>query len=336
MHRWAFYFLLMIFGLATQSALSQEQYRSSKLREIAQLLKQHNRPAIIERDSTSGIVTHIGLPIYSAMETEYPYNVIVRFAQRYGLYASLLNDRERRIVMSADRVTFDVKALCKIDTIRSSSFDMTNRTIYATLNGVNLSFPNDWQLLTGMNKIECEQYFYNSLMAFAHKGSSTANDVTQVEPTSPSSYYKQEGECYLIKEINQDKYYVKLANDSIRPIYSSNYPSETLSNLMQNLVTSNFNLCVEQQLYGFKSRTFTVPLSVFMEYCSQQHCKAYVGIESETMTNLTAIVVYRNPVLMYNHLLCIDMDKDVLNKQDGVINAYLYCYIPTHNLKNLF
>lgn len=326
----------MCLVMASQLALSQEQYKSSRLRGIAQLLKNKNRSVEIERDSATGTITHIGLPIHYGLKDTYPYNVLVRFVQRYGLYASLLSDAERRIATKADKVTIDVKRVCSIDTIESLSFDINKNNIDLTLNDIHVVFPNDWQLISGMNKIECEQDFYQSLIAFADRDIIANNEPTQVEPISQASYYKEDGNCYLIKEINQDKYYVKLTNDSIKPIYSSNYPSESMANLMQNLVTSNFYLKVDQNLYGYKKRSFTLPLSSFIKYCSAQDCETYVGIESESNTSLKAIVVYRNPIFLYNHLLCIDIDKKILAKQEGTINGLLYCYLPTHNLKNLF
>ena len=81
---------------------------------------------------------------------------------------------------------------------------------------------------------------------------------------------------------------------------------------------------------------YSLPLSTFTGYCASEGCRTYVGIEDEGNDKVKAAVVYRNDFFAYNHLLYIEIEHKVLREQKGEIKGTLYCYIPTHNLKNLF
>ena len=155
-------------------------------------------------------------------------------------------------------------------------------------------------------------------------------------PIDSSQYYVEKGTQYIIKEINSDKYYVKLNSDSIFPIFSGSFPSETLSNLMQQVTNGDFNLHIAQNMYGYKRQVYDVSLKLFSDYCAQSGCTPYVGIEEETDDKVKAVVVYRNKLFAYNHLLYIDIDVDALKKGMGPIDAWLDCYIPTHKIKTLY
>lgn len=327
----------ILLQLTTTPAWSQE-YASEELKEMGSLLKRTSVDYKEEKDQKTGVVTHLGLRLFP-QDAPYPYGDILKFVERFALHVQIIgNKTERSLLLSDKKVSMSPLRLLPLDSLSQLNVISDGERFHVSWKNCKVSFPKEYNLIFGQNKKESDDYFRNSLLAFyADRGSETADTTKRISvmmPRDSASYYVQEGANYIIHEVNSNRFYVKLNDSIMHPIYAEKFASESVANLMQQIVSSErFILSVRQNLYGYRKATFAVSLKAFADYCASTGCSPYIGIEEESETNVKAVVVYRNEFFGYNHLLYIDVPRTVLSKQEGEIKARLYCFIPTHNLK---
>ena len=325
--------LLICYSLPVAS----QEYANMELSEIGNMLRDNPIRHIVRRDSTTGAITHLGLNLFP-QDYDYPYNAILRFIERFALHAKLLDGVERKLYMSDRKVNIDISKLSPIDSLSKLDVNSDGERFHVRWNNCVVSFPQEYNLIFGLNKKESDEEFRSSLLSYSksfnNNDSKRTTRISIVTPRDSTSYYVKEGVSYVLHEINTNQYFVK-SNDSIlRPIYTEKYAAESVVNLMQQIVSSqNFTLNIQQNIYGYKKATFSIPLKVFSDYCLSLGCTTYIGIEEENKNEVKAVVVYRNEFFGYNHLLYITVPRNVIREQEGDISAKLYCYIPTHNLK---
>lgn len=318
------------------SAFAQKQYASTELQEIGQLLNKQILPHVEYVDSETKVITHLGLPLFRK-EVEYPYNYIFRFIERFTLYAQLLPPAECKLLLSDNKVKMNITQVAAVDSTMDFTIESDETTFYVSWQNCKMTFPKNFQLITGVNKKESDLLFYRKLMDFYQSHQEYVDKRIPIAiPSDSTSYIVEKGFCYIIHEVNSNRYYLNIGDDKRIPIYGEKYASESVVNLFQQLVNSNIDIHISQNLYNYKRENYTLPLSVFTKYCSAEGCRTYVGIEEENNEIVKAVVVYCNDFFAYNHLLYVEVDRKVLREQKGEIKGVLYTYIPTHNLKSLF
>lgn len=294
------------------------------------------------RMDEQGNVCHLGIPILNRELYNNNPSPIYDFIERYFLHMSLLTEKERKQYMESDHVMIDFSQIRQIDV--STSFQMASDEKGFQLiwekdgkNVCKMTFPKNIQLISGKNKKEIERDFLKGLnLMQGYMENINIPQESNVSLSTDSAYYIYKGNYYILKEINSDTYFVKDENSRLIPLYDTKYPSETISNLFNSLLTGEYKLQITQRMYGKEKITYEVFYHKLYNYCIHMGCQPYIGIESVDDKCVKAIVVYENDLYGYNHLLYVDVDLNVLRNKDGVINAELYCYIPTYNLKSLF
>lgn len=294
------------------------------------------------RMDEKGSIVHLGVPVLNRdMRINNP-SPIYDFVERYFLSMSLRSEKERKLLMESDNVVLDFSQVGQIDA--SSSFQMaTDEKGFHLVWGKNgedvcyMKFPKNIQLITGKNKKEIERDFLKGLNLMSET-METINrpQESNVSLSADSTYYIYKGNYYILKEINSDTYFVKDEKSRLIPLYDAKYPSETISNLFNSLLTGKYILQITQRMYGKEKMNYEVSYSKFYNYCTRMGCQPYIGIESVDDKCVKAIVVYENDLFGYNHLLYVDVDLKILMNKSGIISADIYCYIPTYNLKSLF
>lgn len=326
--------LLLAFAFVKVNA---QEYSSLELEEIGSLLKSHPIQHYSCKDSETGAITHLGLSLFP-QQYDYPYNEVLKFVERFALHAQLLNTPDLILLLSDKKVKMTPVKLEPVDSLSKLEIQADGQRISIAWSHCKVSFPQEFNLIYGLNKKESDDYFRESLLKFKKssmiRNSDNQNRIPIVTPYDSTAYYVKEGVNYIIHEVNTNKFYVKSTDDTLRPLYTEKYAAESVVNIMQQIVSSDkFILNVCQNLYGYKKTNFSIPLKTFSDYCSMLGCTPYVGIEEETEDYVKAVVVYRNEFFGYNHLLNVEVPRIVLKEQKGTIKAFLYCYIPTHNLK---
>lgn len=289
------------------------------------------------------VITDIRFQLFSDDTRQCLLPEISKFVERYLLYLSLLPATDRNQLLADDHVEFKIATLQYINDALDLSLQFNNNRYKMEWKKggrvvSSISFPNQYELISGRNKIESGKAFQHRLEC-ASSEPSPNREIPQIdglETNTDSTLFIQRGACYMISDINSDKYFVKVSNDSIVPIHSTIYPVESIYNLFGSLIDGNYTLHVTQHLYGGGVKIFDVPLRNFINASSTDGNNIYVGVENIDGSQVKATIIAENYQLGYNHLMSITVDRSILARKQGTIDTEVYAYIPTHNLKSLF
>ena len=306
--------------LATALALDE-----TKLKEGENYLLLNKQPIIVCVKNNT--VSHIGLRLFSKEMRNAGNSPIFNFLERYFLQLKYQpTDKTAQKMISDDQFMFVVGSINTIDIIRLSddfAFNYDKRRYTATwtragLPLLSVSFPVEYELISGENKIEAENNLMSDIIntVITEFENKSAYDAYYINDNFSSRLYYQKG---------------KLVN-SVR------HPAETVSNMMLSLQAKGaYDMDVTQILYGFKKTVFNIPLRQWIAFCKKNNCHLYIGIdEMNADGDVKAVVIAVNESENYNHVLTIDVPLKVIQAQSGVIEASLYPYVPTHNVKELF
>ena len=202
---------------------------------------------------------------------------------------------------------------------------------------VSLSYPADYRLILGTNMIDAEDAFENSIRKTTIDATGEYDTPDQLlQQIGQSKIYLLQGNTFLIPELSGNRYYVK-DQDHYSLLYSSDYPCETMANLLTGTeISSTLQISVVLVKNNFKTDTFTVPLRQLVGYCLSEGCTPYYGIISNEKENVVCELFMHNEMLGYTHIAKISFNPSVLDSNEGTINARMNCYIPLSNVKNIF
>lgn len=204
---------------------------------------------------------------------------------------------------------------------------------------LSLSFPVDIQLITGMDKKElgtafCQQL--NEMPEVKFQPSPLFLDVesaTQVR----KNMFKSAGESYLTDAINSSIYFEKgIGTEPYIAVFDAKYPEESTKNLFlsPNHQAGKLQISIRQKGYD-NMPEYTVVLSKLLTFVQDEH-ETFVGIEQCSQKKLNFTVIFKSKGHAYHHLLFVETTPDILFKADRPLNATLYTYIPTGNVKDLY
>lgn len=321
------------------SASAQMTYRTSELKRLGTVLGidesslqegynylNHNDQQIVVtvKDHT---VSHIGLHLFAEGIRQIDKAPVFDFLERYFLqlkYPPTVKTAQKMI--SDDQFQFITGSLNTIDLIQPTDgfgFDYDKHQYTATWNRdgqplLSVSFPVEYELISGENKIEAE----NNLLADIQH--TVVKDVAPKATQDPH---------YINDNFSNRLYYLKG-----ELVASEQHPAETVTNMLLSLkAKGQYDLKVTQVSYGFKKTVFSVPLRQWIAFCQNSGCQLYVGIEDiQPNGDISAVVLAVNEAENYNHVLTVTIPQDTIHDRKGTLDARLYPYVPTHNVKSLF
>ena len=333
-------FIYIILGMIlTLTASAQMNYRTAELRRLATVmainesslkegynyLDLKNQHLVVTVKGNT--VTHIGLRLFAEETRKLDDTPVFDFLERYFLqlkYPPTSITAQKMI--SDDQFQFMKGSLKTVDDIQPSDgfgFNYDKRQYIATWNRdgqplLSVSFPVEYELISGENKIEAE----NNLLADIQR--TEIKDVTTKTAHDPH---------YINKNFSNRLYYQKG-----ELVSSERHPAETAANMLLSLkAKGQYNLKITQVSYGFKKTVFDVPLRQWIAFCQNNGCHLYVGIEKiGDKGEINAVVLAVNEAENYNHVLTVTIPQETIHTKMGNIEARLYPYVPTHNVKQLF
>lgn len=333
-------FIYIILGMIlTLTASAQMNYRTAELRRLATVmtidesslkegynyldLKSQHLVVTVKGNT----VTHIGLRLFAEETRKLDDTPVFDFLERYFLqlkYPPTSITAQKMI--SDDQFQFMKGSLKTVDDIRPTDgfgFNYDKRQYIATWNRdgqslLSVSFPVEYELISGENKIEAENNLLADIQRTEIKDvtSKTAHDTHYINKNFSNRLYYQKGEL----------------------VSSERHPAETAANMLLSLkAKGQYNLKVTQVSYGFKKTVFDVPLRQWIAFCQNNGCHLYVGIEKiGDKGEINAVVLAVNEAENYNHVLTVTIPQEAIHTKKGKLEARLYPYVPTHNVKQLF
>lgn len=285
--------------------------------------KDHRQIVIAVRNQT---VQHIGLHLFNE-EIRADHAPIFDFLERYFLqlkYPPMSKSAQK--MMRDDQFQFIIGSANMIDALLPTDnfgFSYDKNLYVAKWSRSNqvllsVSFPVEYELISGENKIEAE----NNLMADVK-----ATNVSDVKPCLS-------GDVHYINE----RFSSRLYYQGKKLLFDEHHPAETVANLLQSIdMDGAYYVKMTQVSYGFRKTTFEIPLHQWIAFCSQSGCQLYVGIENiGDNGDVSAVVIAVNESENYNHVLTISVPYDAICDRKGSLEARLYPYVPTHNVRSLF
>jgi hypothetical protein len=140
-----------------------------------------------------------------------------------------------------------------------------------------------------------------------------------------------------MKDLFTSDLYYERRDSVLQLICDEAHPLESAANLMLSAEgTADCVLNVKQVMYGYKKKTFDVPLRNWIAYCLKGGCELYFAAESLDEKEIRATVIAVNIAENYNHVIFVDIPLSVIRQRGGEIVARLESFIPMHNVQNLF
>jgi hypothetical protein len=278
------------------------------------------------------------------------------FVERYMLALLLKrNLAEQRQLLREDFVTLNVNGRNFLDGKRPlslilqpidslSSFTLTGdsscfRIRWALENeDVELSFPKQYDLILGRDKKELAEGFRKELEAFAcpETGRKTANAVLPFQFIQAWDVREEIEDTYLIPQMRSGRFLYRTAT-GYEYIFYEEAGTESLLNLFANADEMVRENKLQLTVMGYRlAEEFPLEANRLCAYMKAQKCKAYMGLETETDTELTGTVMYVNRDLMYKHLLYFRFPKEAFRRDDFPVIVTLYPYIPIRNISTLY
>ena len=323
-------------------AMSQVSYRTSELKRLATVLSldetaiasdgSHyltaaNKPIVVR--VADGTVNHIGIRLFSEEMRSLEKSPILDFLERYFLQLSYPPKSVTAANMVRDdQFRFLQGSLASVSTLQptdgfSYSFDQNQYVAVWTRNGAALlevSFPVEYELISGENKIEAE----NNIMADIQKATIAKDTVNEKNNRS---------DFYLVPDLSSKLYFNKG-----QLIVNGLLQEQSAANLMlTTAVEGDYRLAMTQVSYGFKKTTADVSLGQWISFCKNSGCQLYFGVDHvEQNGTVCGVVLAVNQTENYNHVLTVKVPMSLLDQRKGTIEAWLYPYIPTHNVRDMF
>lgn len=320
------------------SGVSAQLFNSLEIKEIYNLCEHSKYQSECEiRKDDFGRIIHIGLPIFGTDARKHFLPPISDFLERYNLYFRLLNTTERNEIVRDKKLEVDVEKFLQVDSTYDFSIGYDGNQYVATWkkDGISICsflFENNFSLIFGMNIAESQQFFFEEISKYADS-SLFAIKKNDLVISDNKKFLVQKGCTYMIEGMKSDLYFWRKDTTAVHSALS---PAESLSNVFAGITENQYVLDITQNLYGYETRNFNVPLKRFVNYCLSNNCKPFVGIEKIEEKFLKATVIYVNSDFGYNHLLSIEFPVSALETQSGIIKAKLNTFIPTHNIKNMY
>lgn len=294
-----------------------------------------------------GEIENIGLSLFADEMRGAGNGLLLDFIERYALQLRMPQpDKTASLMMRDDGVVFSHGSAATFSTLKTTdAFNYTKqlgRYSCSWQRGgqtvLELSFPAEYQLLCGENKIDVDQRLERDLM-LTLVGDTTfvQPDKASLQPTSQQQFFISRGGTYLDNRLSADTYYERLDNGKFRLLANASLPAESAANMMLRTATpGSYTLDIEQSLYGYETKRMSVPLKQWIAYCQQSGCQLYFGVEATKTDSVRAMLLAVNNTADYNHLLTFTVPLAVIDNQQGVIEAQLYSFVPMHNVRNLF
>lgn len=295
-------------------------------------------PVVVEFDSKD--IIHIGLDIFGPeIKRENP--IIYRFVERYMLELwALYTPSEAKGIMNSDgvSVTGDVnlvlnKDVKKMKVLYTTTNDASGTITISNAGGLSLfsiSFPLSIGLLSGMDKVELDAYFFTGL-------GRTHPDLERTVPDNLSrigkNLYVSENGYYETSAVQHSSFFQK-RRSAYFPICESRLPKESVMTLLTAYTGSrHYTIHLTQHAYNYSRVEVDVPLTQLLNYCLESGCTPFVGIEECDDKSITASLFMVNEGLGYCHTFKFTMDTASLDSDNGILNASAHTFTPIHNLK---
>lgn len=295
-------------------------------------------------------ISHIGLHLFNRNHDGIPYE-IHNFIERYLLLVILNESQFNKDIV---QVSLQVNSLIvdNFDQMADHIFRMVSNPFDFSLtfdnadysfqmfgsnkDEINIIFPADYELITGMDKQESSLYLYHMLNSGSHNNSHLFYEKGITHTVSTNSNFLVLSSDSLSENISNKLHYLIRDKDTLL-VLSPDLPEIYTRNslLLPESLDYNIFLNVSQVLYRQEKREYNTTLGNFYSILGPYY-KRFVGIES-LGEKISASVFTVNRFLKILNVLYLSFDvKDIEMHSDLTCQSKLYGPIRYDNIENLF
>lgn len=360
--------LLTLFYSA--SSLLPQAYESKKLADLGELFPKNclpetdsifNCPQIIQKKSliicynNKHEIKHLGISLFSPETKEIINQPVCNFIERMMLELALTQSatdiseklRQYRINLKKNGVAFNSGYFTSLNSTLDDmqnpvQFSIHKDSCYTVFwkygddDVLTMSFPISRELIFGTDKKESDQ-ITGELFSEANCDTTTENSsgfvASDLKLLNNSDLYLRKGSSFLASRINSDTYYQR-SGTKYQLVFNSEYPTESLANLLNTKQGNSLMLKITHRMYGGFTPEFCIPLSRFLCMFNKGF-STYCIFKRQKLDKIQVSAVIHSNDFGYIHLLRIKATSRELFMDNGTLVADLYTNIPEYNLKNL-
>jgi hypothetical protein len=360
--------LLVIFF--SEGSLQAQIYVSKKLAEIGEHFPKKwlpendsifDCPQIIQKKSfiisynNTHEIKHLGISLFSPETKEIINLPVCNFIERMMLELVLQQSgkdiearlQQSRISLRLNGVEFNRGYFTSLN---STLDDMQNPaqfsirkdscyTVYWKYSNddiLSMSFPVSRELIFGTDKKESDQItgeLFTETGCDIDTEKNPGTIASDLQLQNNSDLFVKKGSTFLSNKINSDTYYQR-SDSKYQLVFNSEYPTESLANLLTTRQDKSLVLKINHCMYGGFTPEFSIPLSRFLCLFNTGF-STYCILKRLDLGQVQVSAVIHNNDFGYIHLLRIKTTSRELFMDNGTLTADLYTNIPEHNLKNL-
>lgn len=348
-------------------------YRTKQLEEIGQMLETCGisaiKPGIYDADAIcpgkrvrveagfGGLISSIGLELFDTRVVVEYLRPVYDFVERYLLrlllidkpdeILRLLNDDKVGLVLNG--VPFEKSPVALVSFVAAIQLGtdfvfVADTTAYKVgwdtgTGTLQMTFPKQYGLIAGKDKIEMEDDFQKELFLYMPETPAVEQVPLSVLTAVPGcGYYRRRGEHYIIPALCSDRYYRVALDSVVTLLFDKDCPEASLVNLFLEgeRIRHEVFMEVEHRRYGKRYDHLELPVNSWVAFCKGEKCVPYFGVEEIAREKVTGTVIMVNSDLGYNHVLYYECDRQKFLKGDYSLKGWLYTYVPTHNVLDLF
>jgi len=366
------YHIIVLF-LFSLSGLKAQQFASLQLERIFSSLgekfelpsesgifnpKTFSLPLRVVYDM-EGIITHLGIAVFSKEEQDAIGINLCDFQERYLLEVLLQSGNEKATAfLMQNKTAINTCGIAIGTQFKQQYLEEAIRRIidgkpYYTLAHENYTwevlwkgemfclgfkFPSDIQLILGMDKKEIGLFFERQLRQYQHKAFESTPLILDVEnlTTLRKDMFILPGSTFFIREMRSDIYLQKDSISGYKIVFDAKYPDESVANLFvyPNQRAEKLEINILHKGYD-DTPVFTENLYHLLSFLNKD-CETYLGIEHLSLEKLEFTVIFRNKNYTFYHLLYVETNLDAVFTGNKPLKGTLYTYIPNQNIKNLY
>ena len=138
---------------------------------------------------------------------------------------------------------------------------------------------------------------------------------------------------YETEAVRAVSYFIR-KKDSYIPLRDPGRPAESVVTLLSGYTgSSHYTVSLKQHRYNYALEEVDLPLNRLLGFCIIG-CSffPYVGIEQVDDRHIRATLFLVNEELGYSHTILFDLDRELLGRDSGQLQAEAYTFTPIHKL----
>ncbi|MBN2600371.1 MAG: hypothetical protein JXR87_00095 [Candidatus Marinimicrobia bacterium] len=315
-------------------------------RRLEMKIGSQNIPIIIEANQNLMIV-HIGVELFNRFE-HFPKIVIYRAMERLLLEIILNRNRAGELLK-----TEGVSVILDGEPFGNLGFNRIEQVLLIMLSA--RSFPNFWkdyqflmkcefnghrlewilpareELITGFDKRELDQRLIRQIVENYTIGFRDVWD-DDIEPLENDLWLFSGGE--FINGMYNRRYYT-LTDTSRDLVFSSKYPRESISNFLQETIKTAAPVNLNLKYKSIPAVTLSISYQQILHALDQKHI-VYSGIEEETESGYSVVVVFENRMFNHIHLMSLNLPVSIFDADSITVDARFFPNIRRDNVDNIF